>query len=233
MNRKETMIAAIAVNAILLVVLFATSLRSKNATNDSSLVQTASEQTIPVKVHPKIIPIVEEDILKEFVPGISKKETANQEKGVTSSTHSLTKEEAYGMTSIPSTNAEESVRKLAEKEKKEHFVNVVVKKGDFLERIAKANRTTVTVIMRVNNLTSTQLQIGQILKVPLVDDVNSTESQAATFIDSVEYYLIKEGDSPWAIAMRHRMKLEDLLRLNDLDEQRARTLKPGDRLRIR
>ena len=48
-----------------------------------------------------------------------------------------------------------------------------------------------------------------------------------------EYYTMKVGDNPWAIAMKHHMKVEELLRLNGLNEERARKLKPGDRLRTR
>jgi LysM repeat protein len=44
---------------------------------------------------------------------------------------------------------------------------------------------------------------------------------------------MKVGENPWAIAIRHHMKLDELLRLNGLNEEKARKLKPGDRLRIR
>ncbi|HSX13751.1 MAG TPA: LysM domain-containing protein [Chlamydiales bacterium] len=48
-----------------------------------------------------------------------------------------------------------------------------------------------------------------------------------------EYYIVKVGDNPWGIAMKHHMKLEELLKLNQLNEEKARKLKPGDRLRTR
>ena len=44
-------------------------------------------------------------------------------------------------------------------------VQVVVKKGDALEKIARAHGTTVEEIMRANKMSSTRLQIGQTLKV--------------------------------------------------------------------
>jgi LysM repeat protein len=50
---------------------------------------------------------------------------------------------------------------------------------------------------------------------------------------SQDYYTVKVGDNPWTIAMKHHMKLEELLRMNSLNEEKARKLKPGDRLRIR
>ncbi len=50
---------------------------------------------------------------------------------------------------------------------------------------------------------------------------------------AAEYYTVKVGDNPWSIAMKHHMKVEELLKLNGLNEENARKLKPGNRLRIR
>jgi LysM repeat protein len=93
-------------------------------------------------------------------------------------------------------------------------------------------------IMELNRLRSTRLQVGQILKVPLPSEediarrrLKAEEEEVNT--DEAEFYTIRSGDNPWLIAIKHRMKLDDLLRLNDLDEVKARRLKPGDRIRIR
>ncbi|ETR79672.1 Membrane-bound lytic murein transglycosylase D precursor [Chlamydia pneumoniae B21] len=51
--------------------------------------------------------------------------------------------------------------------------------------------------------------------------------------NSENYYIVQEGDSPWTIALRNHIRLDDLLKMNDLDEYKARRLKPGDQLRIR
>lgn len=48
-----------------------------------------------------------------------------------------------------------------------------------------------------------------------------------------EYYVIKSGDNPWTIARKFHIKFEDLLRLNNLDEEKAKNLKIGQKLRIR
>lgn len=111
------------------------------------------------------------------------------------------------------------------------YTTVVVKKGDFLERIAKANHTTVAVLMQINDLSSTQLKIGQVIKVPVSDKVDTNPQVKAS--NPNDYYTVKEGDSPWGIALRNGIRLNELLQMNDLDEQKARKLRPGDRLRIR
>ncbi|CRH46911.1 muramidase [Chlamydia trachomatis] len=114
---------------------------------------------------------------------------------------------------------------------KEEFSTVIVKKGDFLERIARSNHTTVSALMQLNDLSSTQLQIGQVLRVP---KTNKTEKDLQVKTPNLEdYYVVKEGDSPWAIALSNGIRLDELLKLNGLDEQKARRLRPGDRLRIR
>ena len=59
-----------------------------------------------------------------------------------------------------------------------------VKKGDSLYTIAKANNTTASVLISLNNLTSNNLSIGQQLKIP----VSSNSSSGTT-------YTVKGGDT--------------------------------------
>lgn len=47
------------------------------------------------------------------------------------------------------------------------------------------------------------------------------------------YYTVKNGDNPWTIATKNHIKVEELLRLNGLDDAKAKKIKPGDRLRIK
>lgn len=109
---------------------------------------------------------------------------------------------------------------------------VIVKKGDSLEKIARAHKTTVDAIIKLNQLPSTFLKIGQKLKIPEEKKGTKGISQAVS-LKNPEYYTIKVGENPWAIAQRNKMKVEELLKLNGLNEEKARKLKPGDRLRIR
>jgi peptidoglycan endopeptidase LytF len=121
------------------------------------------------------------------------------------------------------------------------FVEIKVKKGDVLEKIARHHHSTVAEIMKANKLTSTNLRIGQILKIPnktMKKADASTISHSAPGISGFtsqageRYYTVKKGDSPWSIAVKNHIKVEDLLKLNSMSEEQARRLKPGDQLRI-
>jgi peptidoglycan DL-endopeptidase LytF len=117
-------------------------------------------------------------------------------------------------------------------------VEVKVKKGDSLEKIAKAHRTTVDEIIRLNQLPSSFLRIGQVLKLPAERTLHPAKQKSIAAEKRVgdsqpEYYTVKVGDNPWTIAMKHHMKVDELLKVNNLNEEKARRLKPGDRLRIR
>jgi peptidoglycan DL-endopeptidase LytF len=111
---------------------------------------------------------------------------------------------------------------------------IEVQKGDTLEKLAKQYRTSVDEIIQLNQLPSSFLKIGQRLKIPAgkTHEAPKPKSPVPLSVDA-EYYTMKVGDNPWSIAMKHHMKVDELLKLNGLNEKSARKLKPGDRLRIR
>ncbi len=118
-------------------------------------------------------------------------------------------------------------------------IEITVKKGDALEKIARANGTSVEQVRALNNLKNDRLTIGQVLLVP-VDSEKSASTPAAPPVskkneasDEVEYYVIKSGDNPWKIAKQFKVKFDDLLKMNHLDEDKARNLKIGDRIRVK
>ncbi len=147
-----------------------------------------------------------------------------------------------------------------DKEASQPFVEVTVKRGDFLAKIARANGTTVDEVIKLNQLTNADLQVGQVLKVPipphrrhlpqtkssLAQNENSKNVKMASAhahasspptspvaFNEPQYYVIKSGDNPWKIARQHQVKFEELLKMNNLDEEKARNLKVGDRIRVR
>jgi len=82
-------------------------------------------------------------------------------------------------------------------------------------------------IMKFNKMTNTRLQIGQELKLP-----KKTKAKKASS-PKQKYYTVKAGDNPWTIAKKNQMQVEELLNLNNMDEAKAKKLRPGDRLIIK
>lgn len=126
------------------------------------------------------------------------------------------------------------------------IVEITVKRGDALEKIARNNGTTVEAIKKANQLTTNKLSIGQVLRVPVNTnrEGEAKEGKEALIVAKekgkpsqealdAQYYTIKNGDNPWKIARQFQVKFEDLLILNDLDEEKARNLKIGDKIRVR
>ena len=81
----------------------------------------------------------------------------------------------------------------------------IVKKGDSLYKIANNYNTTVDNIKNANNLTSNNLFIGQILIIP---EQKSNTNEIT--------YIVKKGDSLWAIANRYDTTVEKIKNTNNL-----------------
>ena len=86
----------------------------------------------------------------------------------------------------------------------------IVKKGDSLWSIASKNNTTVDNIKRLNNLSSNNLYIGQILK--LSDNDNDSNNN----LEDENIYTVKKGDSLWLIANKNGVSVDDIKNANNL-----------------
>lgn len=82
-----------------------------------------------------------------------------------------------------------------------------VQKGDSLYQIAKKYNTTVDELKKLNNLTSNQLSIGQVLTIPT--EVSEEEPQK-------KYYTVVKGDSLYQIAKKYNTTVDELKKINNL-----------------
>jgi len=115
----------------------------------------------------------------------------------------------------------------------EKYVEIMIKRGDALEKIARANGTTIREIRKLNDLNSDFISIGQKLRVPVGTIQREEKPAEQTHDDDGVYYVIKKDDNPWKIARKFHVKYEDILRLNELNEDNARNLKVGDTIRVK
>ncbi|MGB7295514.1 MAG: LysM peptidoglycan-binding domain-containing protein [Candidatus Aminicenantales bacterium] len=108
-----------------------------------------------------------------------------------------------------------------------------VRKGETLSTIAVRNRTSVSAIVRLNNLRSKHyLRIGQRLKIP-GRGATVASSRAQSNLSSAESegkvrYVVKPGDTLFSIAKSFSMKLDDFIALNGVS--REITIYPGQKL---
>ena len=92
-----------------------------------------------------------------------------------------------------------------------------VVKGDSLWSIAKKFNTTVDELKELNNLSTNNLSIGQKLVV------------SAPAQDSDDYYIVKSGDTLYAIANKYGTTVKNLMDLNNLS---TTSLSIGQKLKI-
>lgn len=231
MNRRDTIIIAVLINTGLLAVLFMMAINTEN------------RKTI---VQPEIIAMQSPETTSSQPPAsaserIERREGARLQDEIdevlrhyhpvnhTSFTNTETQQEIYKEPVMAHSSTQKSPS--------EEYVQVKVKRGDFLEKIARANGTTTEAIMTLNHMSNERIEVGQVLLVPVAKKNQETARPrpGATVASSTEpqYYTLKSGDNPWKIAKQFHVRFDELLSLNNLDEAKARNLKPGDVLRVR
>ena len=223
MTRKQTIIVAVLVNAALLVILFTSALKTELEPEPSSSKEEMAIKPAemsqpplfspPTLIHESLASLPESQPIEIMLP-----------KPEVSIPISPFAEELKN--SFPAPTATVSSSDISASK---GVLHVTVKKGDVLEKIARSHHTTVDEIIKLNRLESTQLKIGQVLKVM----PKQVEAASEAGRSSAQFYTVKNGDNPWTIAVKNHMKVEELLKLNDLDQEKARKLKPGDQLRIK
>ena len=230
MSRRDTIIVAVLINTGLLAVLFMMAVHTdfqefpaKNLEGgrELALAENAAPIKEPAKQEPVPFPIVEKDEIDQVLK--------NYKNPSSEPVTSVVKKEEPAQWELPPT------RNLLVAEKAPSYVEITVKKGDYLEKIAKANGTTVSAILKANQLPSPRLSVGQVLRIPLAEEGERSPRTVAKDTALVEpvYYTLRSGDNPWKIAKQFHVGFGELLRLNDLDEEKARNLKPGDVLRVK
>lgn len=246
MSRRDVIIVAVLVNAGLLIVLFASALKSNDPHLESlaAPVKTVSEHPDFSFSKETLAPSDEVDLaLKEFSKSNIPPITTAPTQPVSSFAEDLKSIATPKVPEIPTAlehpaAVQTLVAPIARPPTTTPgFTEVTVKKGDVLEKIARYNHSTVSEIMKANQLTSTNLRIGQVLKIPhksLTPTETFTISHSTTPTQEAtpRFYTVKKGDSPWTIAVKNHLKVEDLLKLNNMNEDQARRLKVGDQIRI-
>jgi LysM repeat protein len=236
MTKRDTIIVAVLINICVLAALFIFAVnKEEDQVSDPTELGYTLEET-PLLPTPQYEPIVMttstpsssidevDDVLNAYASTTTSSSTV-QEK--------ISQDEPLKLPIAPKENTPKV-------EPKQRTIDVTVKKGDALEKIARNNGTTVEEIKKLNQLNSERLDVGQVLKIPTNKEIKASSSPSspsssptAKTSSEVVYYTIKSGDNPWKIARQFRVKYEDILRWNNLNEEKARNLKVGDKIRVK
>lgn len=92
------------------------------------------------------------------------------------------------------------------------FSTYKVKNGDNLYTIARRNHTSISKILKLNNMKRKTIYIGQKLKLPSVD---------------VQTYIVKRGDFLERIAKKHKVSVSELKKINSIKNSK---IYPGQKL---
>ncbi len=106
---------------------------------------------------------------------------------------------------------------------KGEVVEYTVQKGDSLWLIARRFGTTTKMIRALNNLNTSVLRVGQVLKI--------SPGRMVMKLDSTQTHLVREGDSPYLIAKKYEIDLSEFLKINNLTDRS--TIFPGEIVKIK
>jgi LysM repeat protein len=253
MNRRDIVVVAVLINIGLLALLFATAINHDEngmpvQTSSNSIVENSVKQEAFVDASPEPTPVnfVADEVdqalqshAAEMVPIAIPIEPVEPTP--------VAAAEAFKEKNDNEGNRQEKAEQEMNDQLTGQILEVTVKKGDSLDKLARVHKSSVEGIRKASQLKSDRLDIGQVLKVPVGEKSNKiasgsvaeekqeSNSQTSQRQDSseVEYYVIKKGDNPWKLAKKFNVDFEDLLKLNNLNEEKARNLKIGDKIRVK
>ncbi|MEI6242377.1 MAG: LysM peptidoglycan-binding domain-containing protein [Chlamydiota bacterium] len=255
MNRKKIILISVLVNAGLLLVLFvsavffredASTVKAESQDVPKNLAQDAKQYFAEPYVAPTSSEVTTSGTADQPVAVAVNEKTPTPESGIPIPASAETAGETalvHPLPNVAETVVEEKgaaqaetsidVAKSTTKEDKENYIEVKVKRGDSLEKIAKAHKTSIHQIKQINHLQTHFLRVGQRLLLPTKKKGAVVAQKETTSPAASQFYVVKCGDNPWTIAMKHNMKVDALLRLNHLSKEKARHLRAGEQLRVR
>ncbi|MCY3975293.1 MAG: LysM peptidoglycan-binding domain-containing protein [Simkaniaceae bacterium] len=236
MNRKEMIAVATLVNAGLLVALFISGLVSGGG---RGTIEEVAESVSPplVGAHPEADPLSNSSPASHDVDRNRFSSPTELPSPLTQPVTATTADRFPVPLPVPKRVVVEREAKGEESllTPETECIDVTVVKGDVLERIARRNNVSIEEIMKCNHLTGPGLRVGQVLRVPVRPKrgIPEKETKEESSREEESFYIVKGGDNPWTIARKNGLRVEELLKINDMDGEKAKRLRPGDRLKIR
>ncbi|MDD2435683.1 MAG: LysM peptidoglycan-binding domain-containing protein [Bacilli bacterium] len=92
------------------------------------------------------------------------------------------------------------------------YIEYIVRSGDSLYSIARQYGTTVNDLIEFNNLSTSNLSIGQVLRISTLEVVPPTTPPESEYIT----YRVEAGDNLYSIARRYNTTVSEIMTLNNL-----------------
>jgi peptidoglycan DL-endopeptidase LytF len=209
-SKRDTIIIAVLVNVALLSILFATAMR-----------ETRTENTVQVNAPPK----------EEIVTSLKMKE----EKSPTDEIDTVLQEYALKQKVVTLQELNKEAAKESPKELKNGNVKLVSNEGVDAAKEKIEVKTKKKPKEKFSDKSKKAAKAKEIKAKDDMDEQDDSEEkdEEPSDGDDIEYYVIKSGDNPWKVAKKFHVKYEDLLALNGLNEEKAKNLKIGQKIRIR
>ena len=93
-------------------------------------------------------------------------------------------------------------------------ISYIVKRGDSLYSIARQYGVNVNDLIKVNDLTSDLLSIGQIINIPSSTTIVTPSED--DIINEENTYVVKNGDTLWSISRMFNISIDDIKNKNNL-----------------
>ncbi|MES2813042.1 MAG: LysM peptidoglycan-binding domain-containing protein [Bacteroidota bacterium] len=124
---------------------------------------------------------------------------------------------------------DEKAEVVASTSQAEEIIHVVAK-GENIFQIAKLNKVSVNDIMNSNNMTTTNINVGDKLKIEKVAEVVvEAPKKKNTKYEEQKLYIVQKGDSLFKISQKHQTTVTELKKKNNIKEN---DLQPGMKLKI-
>lgn len=248
MTRRDTIIIATLVNMVLLATLFITASREEEApsahiAHEVSQGGEPGEEKILALRDEEDLSDVDEALKEVFQESLAEGKSISTENplaitedGIDKELLLMAREESKISTPLPPPSSKTDSRSTTQSSQPNpNTLEIKVKRGDALEKIARQYGTTVKELTELNQLKTDSLKIGQTLRVPsngkkivATNDLPQTKEASGE-----KWVTLKSGDSAWKIAKQNSVSYEEVLRLNNLNEEKAKSLKVGDKIRIK
>ena len=116
-----------------------------------------------------------------------------------------------------------------------HKIIYIVRKGDYLHKIAMQYGCTLENLRAWNKINSNDVEVGQLLAIWVKNVENSETANSENIKRGKQqhsfYYIVKKGDTMWGIASRFKCDSLDAIKtVNNIKNDHD--LKPGQKLKI-